>query len=97
MDAVVALIVCGAVAFCCYRFRDQLGAWYTIQQARSDAHRSRQSKQVTKYRKRTSFGGHLLMSILTLGLWVPVWAFMAVWHAVGPRRKIVTTYEEPKE
>jgi hypothetical protein len=47
---------------------------------------------VTRYQRRTSHGFHLFMSMITLGLWLPVWVGMTLWHHAGPRAKAVTTY-----
>lgn len=45
----------------------------------------------TKTPKDTSHLFHLLMTLMTGGLWMIVWFFMTVWHKAGPRRTSVTT------
>jgi hypothetical protein len=45
---------------------------------------------VTKSRRDTSHLFHLVMTILTGGLWIFVWIAAAGWHKAGPRRKAVT-------
>jgi hypothetical protein len=47
---------------------------------------------VTRYRKSTSHTFHLLMTLITCGLWLPVWAIVSMWHAFGPRDKAVTQH-----
>lgn len=49
---------------------------------------------VTKTHRDTSHTFHLIMTVCTLGLWLPVWAIMAVVNAVGPRKKSVTRVSE---
>lgn len=45
-------------------------------------------KTVWKERKQTSHTFHLLMSVLTCGLWALfVWGPMAAWNAWGPKHK----------
>lgn len=47
-----------------------------------------------KVRKRTSHTFHLIMSILTFGLWaLCVWWPLTWWHAMGPRKKITMRHE----
>lgn len=53
---------------------------------------ARSMRGVTKTRKSTGHGFHLLASLCTGGLWVPVWAGMFSWHKVGPRRRTVTKF-----
>ena len=49
------------------------------------------TKEVSKTRKDTSHLFHLIMTILTCGLWgLFVWLPITVWHKTGPRRKTVT-------
>lgn len=51
-------------------------------------------KSVTKQRKRTNHTFHLIMTIITGGVWgIFVWVPMILWHKLGPRKKIVTVYE----
>lgn len=46
-----------------------------------------------KYRKQTSHTFHLLMTVLTCGLWgIFVWGPVAIWNATGPRRAIRQTH-----
>jgi hypothetical protein len=47
-------------------------------------------RTVTLTRVPTRHGLHLLLSVLTLGAWVPVWAVLTVWHKIGPRARAVT-------
>lgn len=54
--------------------------------------RQPRGRSVTRQRKDTSHTFHLLLTIFTGGLWGIVWACMAGWHAIGPRRRIVTRY-----
>jgi hypothetical protein len=50
-------------------------------------------KSVTKERKRTSHGLHLFLTIITGGIWgLLVWFPLAMWHKVGPKKKVVTKY-----
>jgi hypothetical protein len=49
-------------------------------------------KSVSKSRKNTHHGAHLLGTIMTGGLWAPAWASKSAWHTVGPRKKTVTRY-----
>ena len=49
------------------------------------------TKEVSKTRKDTSHLFHLIMTILTFGVWgLLVWLPMTLWHKLGPRRKTVT-------
>lgn len=51
------------------------------------------SRAVTKERKKTSHGLHLVLTILTGGGWgLFVWLPLTFWHKLGPRRKVVTRY-----
>jgi hypothetical protein len=51
------------------------------------------SRSVTKQRKSTSHTFHLLMTIITGGLWgLFVWLPIIVWHAVGPKAKAKTRH-----
>lgn len=50
-------------------------------------------RSVYKQRRHTSHTFHLLMTIFTGGIWgLFVWLPMTIWHAMGPRRKVVTRY-----
>jgi hypothetical protein len=50
-------------------------------------------RSVTKVRKPTAHTFHLVMTILTCGMWgIFVWWPITWWHAAGPRRKVVTRY-----
>jgi hypothetical protein len=51
---------------------------------------ARRVKSVTKQRKKTSHGFHLLATVFTGGLWAPVWAGMTAGHKLGPRQRVVT-------
>jgi hypothetical protein len=49
--------------------------------------------QVTKERRETRHGLHLLLTFCTFGLWALTgWPIAWAWNRFGPRRKIVTTY-----
>ena len=46
---------------------------------------------VSKTRRNTSHGFHLVMTFLTGGLWgLFVWAPMVAWHKFGPRQRTIT-------
>lgn len=47
-------------------------------------------RAVSKSRKKTSHLFHLIMTLLTGGLWGFVWVGIIIWHSVGPRKKTVT-------
>lgn len=50
-------------------------------------------RAVTKSRKRTSHGLHLVLTICTGGAWgILVWLPLTMWHKFGPRAKAVTRY-----
>lgn len=49
-------------------------------------------RSVTKTRKPTSHVFHLIMTVMTGGLWLPVWFSLGGWHRYGPRRREVTRY-----
>lgn len=47
-----------------------------------------QYPRVAKTRTQTSHTFHLLMTLLTFGMWgIFVWLPITVWHWVGPRRR----------
>lgn len=46
---------------------------------------------VTRQPRRTSHLFHLVMSLITFGLWLPVWALVAILNKVS-RDKVVTRY-----
>lgn len=46
---------------------------------------------VTRSTRETSHTFHLIMTILTCGLWGFVWIAISIWHKVGPRKKTTTT------
>lgn len=49
--------------------------------------------QITKDRRETRHGLHLVLSILTCGMWaVTGWPIAWAWNRFGPRRKTVTHY-----
>lgn len=48
-------------------------------------------RAVTWERNRTSHVFHLLMTLLTCGLWLPVWAVVAILNGITKRR-VVTRY-----
>jgi len=51
------------------------------------------SYSVTKVRKRTSHGFHLVMTWCTLGMWgLFVWWPLTMWHKFGPKQKVKTYY-----
>lgn len=49
------------------------------------------SRFVTKERKDTSHLLHLILTIITAGVWgVLVWLPLTLWHKMGPKKKTVT-------
>lgn len=51
-------------------------------------------KSITRQRKQTSHTTHLILTILTGGLWgIFVWFPLTVWHKAGPKQKIVTRFK----
>lgn len=51
------------------------------------------SRTVTRERKRTSHGLHLVLTVVTCGAWgLFVWLPLTLWHKMGPRRKIVARH-----
>lgn len=51
-------------------------------------------RAVSKERKRTSHGLHLVLTICTGGFWgLCVWLPITAWHKMGPRKKTVTHYQ----
>jgi hypothetical protein len=53
-----------------------------------------QHRAVTKSRKRTSHGLHLVLTVVTFGLWgLLVWLPITLWHKFGPRAKSTTRYQ----
>lgn len=51
------------------------------------------TQSVTRVRKDTGHLLHLVLTILTSGLWgVLVWLPLVLWHKLGPKKEIVTTY-----
>lgn len=51
------------------------------------------ASSVTKVRRRTSHGLHLVLTILTGGVWgLFVWLPLTLWHRYGPRAREVTTW-----
>lgn len=52
---------------------------------------ARQVSIETKTPKDTSHLFHLLMTLMTGGMWLLVWFLVTVWHKAGPRRTYVTT------
>ncbi len=81
MDILAVVLVVAAVVAVIY-YRDEINAWRS--------RRPRTTKIVTKQRKRTSTGVHVFLSIITLGLWIPVWFAVALWNVFGPRARRVT-------
>ena len=53
-------------------------------------------KTVTKSKRHTSHTFHLIMSIITLGLWIPVWMWMTFQNMIIPE-KTVTVASGPAE
>jgi hypothetical protein len=51
------------------------------------------SRSVTKQRKKTNHLLHLVLSIITFGLWLPVWLFVHLSNKWGPKEKTVTEYQ----
>ena len=51
------------------------------------------TRAVSKTRRDTSHLFHLVMTVLTCGLWgLFVWLPLTVWHKTGPRKRTVTRY-----
>jgi hypothetical protein len=55
------------------------------------------TRTITKERRQTSHLFHLVMTLITGGLWgLFVWLPITVWHKIGPRSKsVATTYTDP--
>jgi hypothetical protein len=50
-------------------------------------------RAVSKTRKKTSHGLHLVLTICTVGMWgLFVWLPLTLWHKFGPRKRTVTKY-----
>jgi len=50
-------------------------------------------RAVIKARKGTSHTFHLIMTLLTAGMWgLVVWFPLTIWHRIGPREKITAYY-----
>ncbi len=50
-------------------------------------------RSMRKERRQTSHTFHLILTILTGGMWgLFVWLPITMWHKMGPRRKVVTRY-----
>lgn len=50
-------------------------------------------RAVSKSRKKTSHGLHLVLTICTVGMWgIFVWLPLTLWHKFGPRKRTVTRY-----
>lgn len=50
-------------------------------------------RQVTKDRRETRHGLHLLLTLCTFGVWaVTGWPIAWAWNRFGPRRTTITTY-----
>lgn len=47
---------------------------------------------VTSSRKKTRHGLHLVITVCTFGCWAPVWAWLTLWHIIGPKAKARTNY-----
>lgn len=47
---------------------------------------------VTKTRKKTNHMFHLVLTLLTGGLWGLVWLWLVIWHRFGTKDKAKTTY-----
>jgi hypothetical protein len=53
----------------------------------------RPGRAVTKVRKDTNHTFHLLMTLVTVGMWgVLVWLPLTLWHRIGPRERYTTYY-----
>ena len=51
------------------------------------------SHAVVAARKQTNHTFHLLMTVITGGMWgLFVWLPLTMWHKVGPKQKTVTRY-----
>jgi hypothetical protein len=66
--------------------------WWDGQQwTAQTAPAARAQTMVTESQKHTSHLLHLVLTILTGGLWgVFVWLPLTIWHHIGPRQKTVT-------
>lgn len=50
-------------------------------------------RSVTKTKKSTSHTFHLIMTIITGGIWgVFVWLPIVIWHSIGPKAKSTTKH-----
>lgn len=48
---------------------------------------------ITRQRKNTSHTFHLIMTIITGGMWgIFVWLPLTMWHKMGPKQKVKTRY-----
>ncbi len=84
METFVTFLILAAVLALGFYYRDALQALHGARR-HPNGH-----KIVNKQRKDTRHGLHLILSIVTLGMWVPVWFLVGLWNALGPRRKSVT-------
>lgn len=58
-----------------------------------DSYYPQPQRAVTKTRKTTSHGLHLVLTICTAGMWgLFVWWPLTIWHKIGPKKKTVTYY-----
>jgi len=48
-------------------------------------------KTVTRQRKKVSHGLHFVLTVVTMGTWLPVWIAVDLWVTFGPRDRVVTT------
>lgn len=50
------------------------------------------TRAVTKQRKKTNHLLHLVLTIITFGLWAPVWLVVHLSHRWGRKERVVTEY-----
>ena len=59
---------------------------------------SKKYRSVEKTRRSTSHTFHLLMSLLTCGVWaILIWFPLTMWHKMGPRKKTVIKHDLPPQ
>lgn len=47
------------------------------------------SRTVFKEHRDTGHGKHMFLTMVTCGMWAPVWAAMVFWNKFGPRKRTV--------
>lgn len=48
------------------------------------------TKYVTRQRKPVNNTLHLVLTFATCGAWLPVWVWLVVWVAIGPKDRVTT-------